>query len=513
MVLEHNLSLVNKVNRLLRWGHWFTFFNILLALAITASYWLAEPLPQTSLGWTYLLLNWIGHTAFLCFLFFILTIFPLSLLFPSQKHVRGLGAVLATTALVVLIFDAYVYRSLGYHIGNTSWLQTIELMKLQIVTNLRNFIFIVVITASALLALQLTISNYCWKKMARLQAITAGRPIWAFFVLCFTLSHLVHIWADAQLKLDIVRQDNVLPLAYPATAKSFLARYQLLDRQQRQSSQQQRLDELDQLQAVQTNIQCLTEQDAKPFTVLITAELSILQQQGLAEQGLRQLSPYFAPNEPEEALFQLLSGQFSGHNQYHQWLQQPPDWLQQSQGRIGLQYQTLADTELPWHDQFHHPSAPIQLIFTQDIQPYLAETAQQQPLLVIELTSQHRQFKLAPAAAWYRWPALRQQVQPSASLHLDILPTLLAQAGCLAKPELMGDSLLQPRNIPKIAISQHEIYSFYKDKLVIIREDHSFGVWSAGTLLPLNESFDMPMLVDALQRIPQAAPTSVTENE
>ncbi|MCH8538364.1 MAG: hypothetical protein LAT66_11425 [Alkalimonas sp.] len=247
--------------------------------------------------------------------------------------------------------------------------------------------------------------------------------------------------------------------------------------------------------------------------MLITTSISSSEQQWLAEQGLRQLSPYFAPNEPAEALFHLLSGQFSGHNQYHQWLQQPPSWLQQSQGRIGLQHQAWADTQLPWSDQFTNPAAPIQLIFSQDIQPHITEVASEQPLLVIELTSQHRQFKLAPAAAWYRWPELRRQVQVSASLHLDILPTLLAQAGCQAEPELVGDALLKPRNIPKIAISQHEIYSFYKDKLVIIREDHSFGVWSAGTLLPLNESFDMPMLVDALQRIPQSPPNSVSGDE
>lgn len=514
MVLEQNLSLVNKVNRLLRWGHWFTFFNIILALAITASFWLAEPLPQTGLGWGYLLLNWVGHTAFLCFLFFILTIFPISLLFPSQKHVRGLGAILATLALVLLIFDAYVYRSLGYHIGNTSWLQTIELMKLQVVTNLRNFILIVVVTSAVLLALQLTISNYCWKKMARLQAITAGRPIWMVFVICFVLSHIVHIWADAQLKLDVVRQDNVLPLTYPATAKSFLARYQLLDRQQRQSSQQEPLDYLDRLKPVQTNIHCHAEQTSQPLTILVTLPLSTTEQQWLAEQGLRQLAPHFAPTEPAEALFHLLYGQFTDSSQQQHWLEQPPLWLQQSQQRIGLQQtQPLTDIPMPWLAEFDRPTAPIQIIFEHAIQQHWQQYADKAPIIVLELTSQHRQFAVAPAAVWYRWPELRQQQQFSASLHLDILPTILDRAGCQASPQLVGDSLLKPRNIPKLAISQHEIYSFYKDKLVIIREDHSFGVWSAGTLLPLNESFDMPMLVDALKRLPPSSATPLYDDE
>src|SRR5690606_31392831 len=135
MVLENNLSLVKKVNRLLNWGHWFSFFNILLALVVTSAYWLSEPGPVSALGWLYLLLNWIGHTAFLCFMFFILTVFPVSLIFPYQRHVRGMAAILATTALVILIFDAYVYASLGYHIGSASFEQAAELLRQQIVTN------------------------------------------------------------------------------------------------------------------------------------------------------------------------------------------------------------------------------------------------------------------------------------------------------------------------------------------------------------------------------------------
>ncbi len=124
----------------------------------------------------YLLLNWLGHTAFLCFLFFILTIFPVSLIFPYQRHVRGIAAVLATAGMVALIFDAYVYHSLGYHAGSASYEQTIELLRQQVVTNLRNFILITTTVAALLLMIQLTISNYCWKKIARLSYSGLGKP-------------------------------------------------------------------------------------------------------------------------------------------------------------------------------------------------------------------------------------------------------------------------------------------------------------------------------------------------
>ncbi|MCC5824772.1 DUF3413 domain-containing protein [Alkalimonas sp.] len=500
MVLEHNLSLVNKVNRLLSWGHWFTFFNILLALVVTASYWLAEPLPQTVTGWSYLLSNWLGHTAFLCFLFFILTIFPISLLFPSQRHVRGLGALLATLALVLLIFDAYVYSSLGYHIGNTSWQQTIELMRSQIVTNLRNFVLIVSITATGLLALQLTLSNFCWKKVGRLQATQTGRPIWVFFVSCFMLSHLIHIWADAQLNQDVVRQDNVLPLSYPATAKSFLARHRLLDRQERASSQQQQLDALDYLKPVSMQLHCPSPAaSSQQLTVIVMPPLNADDKQHISQLGLRQLAPHFAPVQRDEALGQLLFGQFVAASQIPALLAEPPFWLQQAPERFGIEVAPSFPAVPTWLHHYTQPEAPVQLRFTDDITSLSLPTG---PLLLVELTANHNQWKMAPVNGWYRWPALRQQTQPAATLQLDVLPTLLAYAGCDSVPALAGDNLLAPRNLPKIAISQHEVYSFYKDKLVIIREDNSFGVWSAATGLPLNERFDMPMLVDALQRLP-----------
>ena len=42
-------------------------------------------------------------------------------------------------------------------------------------------------------------------------------------------SHAMHVWADANLYQPIVQQDNMFPLSYPATAKTLMARYSLLD--------------------------------------------------------------------------------------------------------------------------------------------------------------------------------------------------------------------------------------------------------------------------------------------
>jgi membrane-anchored protein YejM (alkaline phosphatase superfamily) len=57
-----------QVSRLISWGHWFTFFNILLALGISSRYILANPWPETQLGVSYLILSWLGHFSFIGFI-------------------------------------------------------------------------------------------------------------------------------------------------------------------------------------------------------------------------------------------------------------------------------------------------------------------------------------------------------------------------------------------------------------------------------------------------------------
>lgn len=500
MVLENNLSLVKKVNRLLNWGHWFSFFNILLALVVTSVYWLSEPLPVTLLGWLYLPLNWIGHTAFLCFLFFILTIFPVSLVFPYQRHVRGLAAILATLALVVLIFDAYVYANLGYHIGSTSFEQAIDLLRQQIVTNLRNFVLIVLVVGSLLLAIELTLSNYCWKKVERLKQAGIAAWLLSIFIGSFMLSHLLHIYADANLKYDVTKQDNVLPLSYPATAKTFLARYQLVDLNHRAQLQ---LDKLSLPASVNNPDALQCQSAAKAATVIIVSRaLNAMQQSAMRSLALQPLEQHFAPQHADEALLNLLYGKFRTDDaNLLPLLAEPPGWLEQlPDGLVSISRSTTtAVASLPWLDTA--PAASFAIVFDDTPEQQLPLYRQYANIVLLTLSANPGQFNLAPVQAWSNWSALRQLQPHLVTQHLDILPTLLSQAGCHFHSSWLGDNLQRPRNLPKLNISGEEIISFKKDKMLVLRADGSYGVWSAGTLVPLNEKLDLPMLTDALKRI------------
>lgn len=505
MVIEQNLSLVKKVNRLLSWGHWFSFFNILLALAVTSIYWLSEPSPETLLGWLYLICYWLGHTAFLCFMFFIVTVFPLSLIFPSQKHVRGLAALLATTGMVVLIFDAYVYANLGYHIGSTSYDQTIELLRQQVVTNLRNFILIVCCVATLLIAAELTIGNYCWKKIARLKQSKMSMPLLVIFIGSFVFSHLIHIYADARLKWDVTKLDNVLPFSYPATAKSFLARYQLVDLAQRAQRQADRLS-ISNPELNLSQLQCAVI-PGEPVLVILASKLTTNTSEFMRQQGFRWHEQHFAPNNLTEALLHLLYGQFLLTENSQMQLKQPPAFIQQLPENTLSIYSQSAEIAalLPWLATVQTTTnAPINIVF--DDMPSANWPAYQQfsQIVLLPLTSNQPKFVLAPAAAMIRWPELTEQLKHHSSQHLDLLPTLLNSAGCSTESRWLGDNLLQSASLPKLSISMQDIVSIRKDKMVVLRQDGSYGVWSAGTLLPLNEKLDTPMLTDALKRLEPA---------
>ncbi|MEM0912638.1 MAG: DUF3413 domain-containing protein, partial [Pseudomonadota bacterium] len=79
------------------------------------------------------------------------------------------------------------------------------------------------------LMLQLVIANAIYKRLKRFQRLKFTPFMVTAFVVCFISSHGIHVWADARLYSPILKQDNMFPLSYPATAKTLMARYGLLD--------------------------------------------------------------------------------------------------------------------------------------------------------------------------------------------------------------------------------------------------------------------------------------------
>lgn len=231
MVAFDSKAYSKRLLHLVSWGHWFTFINIGIAILLSSVYIIGEPLPETYIGFAYLLSTWFSHMAFLTFFTFVLILFPLILLLPKTRFIRASASIIFTLGLLLLVLDAFIYSRLGYHLNVSSHAQIISLISSQIKYNSTSFYLISLLLCLVILAFELVVSNYTWKHLKQLQKNTFSPKMVMVLVGAFFFSHITHIWADAKLDYDVLQQDTILPLSYPLTAKTLLTKYDLFDRQ------------------------------------------------------------------------------------------------------------------------------------------------------------------------------------------------------------------------------------------------------------------------------------------
>ena len=229
MVAFDSQTYSKKLLHLISWSHWFTFFNIIAALALSTVYLINEPWPDTLTGTVYLFSTWLGHMAFITFITFVLTVFPLTLIYPRTRFIRGSASIIFTLVLLLLLLDAFIYNRLGYHINASSTSQVLSLINSEIEQDRRSFWFVSIILCLIILSFELVVSNYAWKHLKSLQKTIFARFVVVGLVGCFFVSHITHIWADANLEYDVLKQDSILPVSYPSTAKTLLTKYGLFN--------------------------------------------------------------------------------------------------------------------------------------------------------------------------------------------------------------------------------------------------------------------------------------------
>ncbi|WKE67296.1 DUF3413 domain-containing protein [Gallaecimonas kandeliae] len=304
--------LAERISRLINWGHWFTFFNILLAMVIGSRYLIDNGLPDSFLGLLYTAATWAGHFAFLTFILYIVTLFPLSILVPLPRLIRFAGALVATLGQGVLLADTFVFGQYRLHLNGFIW-DLIASGEGQILTK-HYFTWMALGGLMVLIfALELTAGNYLWKRRHRFKEKRIGFNVATAFVACFFASHSLHIWADARLYYPILRQGAVFPLSYPATAKAFLASHGLLDMEDYQKRLRDAADTDSLLKLPKT----LAPFEKTPKVLLVVVEglradaLNgdvMPNLEALADGGLRFNQHFAGSNEPKDGLFSLFYG-------------------------------------------------------------------------------------------------------------------------------------------------------------------------------------------------------------
>ncbi|QFU23224.1 DUF3413 domain-containing protein [Shewanella eurypsychrophilus] len=252
----------DRVSRLVSWGHWFAFFNGFLAMIVGVRYLDTVGYPETWLGWGYLAISTIGHFSFLAFIVYLVLIFPVTLLLPYSKILRGYAAAVATFSLCILLYDTIIFDDYGLHLSpfvfDLAWADLNALLR---ATSY-------IITPLGIIAIELIAANFLWKRIEKIHKVHCGNKVVAFVGLCFISSHIIHVWADAADIKEITRLDDTYPLSYPATARSFMESHGIDSSKQSRHSSSLRSS----LIYPHRPLQCTNTNETKPNVLLLTID-------------------------------------------------------------------------------------------------------------------------------------------------------------------------------------------------------------------------------------------------
>ncbi|MDV6315190.1 DUF3413 domain-containing protein [Idiomarina sp. HP20-50] len=533
----------DKIARLISWGHWFTFANIILCLFIGLLYIEAAPKSPTAIGNLYMLVSWIGHFAFLPFVFFIILIFPFCLVVPYSKILRGFAALVTSFGLIALIADAIFFRQYGYHLNTYSLAQMTR--DAEAVFTGASFVIISAILFGFLLivGIQLLLANLAWKRLDELQRRKIGAPVTALFVLCFFISHSVHVWADAVLYDPITQQDDMFPLSYPATAKTLMAKHGVIDVESYQARQQMLMatDQI-KLNYPQQPLLC-SKTDFQQSTTLIlferaSAEIQNKLEQLTAESQLERANiQLLAHPSREGGLFQVLYGLPDFYQESIERQQLKPAYLKplndfnfdvnwyHSRGwndalRLSQFDSNWSSQELENFNALKQNQINVVLIAEGDL-PALDDVLKHtrgHQLLITSLSPErndellgNKQFALKnmQVPLWERNYELANQ--PIAGL-MDIMPTILeSRISCAGshKNYTNGESLQTPnRRWPLVETYSPYIVIYDEKEITILDNSGQFSVYNSNDFeLKKQAEPPVPVLIDALKDLKRFSKT------
>ena len=218
----------DETSRKISWGHWFAFFNIIIAILIGARYAFLIDWPDTLGGKLYFFVSLLGHFSFSVFAIYLLVIFPLSFMVKNHRTFRGLTVILSTIGTTLLLFDTEVFHRFNLHLSSVVWNLLVNPENGEISRDWQIFFA----PMPVILLVQMLFSRWSWEKLRSLERQKWLKLVGIFFTSAFIATHLIYAWADAYLYRPITMQRANFPLSYPMTARSFLEKHGLLDGEQ-----------------------------------------------------------------------------------------------------------------------------------------------------------------------------------------------------------------------------------------------------------------------------------------
>ena len=210
----------DKVSSSVEWAQWFAFLNIALSAAIGIRYLIESPQAAVStLDHFYAIVSLIGHFGFLCFMFFLLFLFPFSFIITGKKAYRTTAFVTASILNIALLVDTQIFHYFHFHM---SW-QILRVISDFDRSSLGLNFYYLIYSVPAVIAIESVLIRYADYKCRKTRIPAFTKVLIAAAVVCFVATHLLHAWADAVKYRPITDQSYIFPMMYPMTARSFLA--------------------------------------------------------------------------------------------------------------------------------------------------------------------------------------------------------------------------------------------------------------------------------------------------
>ncbi|GAA0857322.1 DUF3413 domain-containing protein [Aliiglaciecola litoralis] len=495
------------VTKLVSWGHWFALSNIIIAIIIASIYVFATPLPDSFIGVLFLLLNWFSHIGFLTFIGFVIFILPLIYAVPKSRVIRGVGSSMAALALALLAFDALLYTKYGLHLS----LSSADLIRTETQTVINAFGWqewsFLLLLFLVWLTFQLVLANALWKRIERVQKFRIGVPISGFFVACFVSSHALHVWADAKLYQPIIKQDNLFPLSYPATAKTLMSKYGLLDLENYKNRKSLQFDTgIKGIKYPANPVYCSINNN-QSLVILIQTDNQKLPL-GFAE--LRQYDDHYDLSSNNQSA--KLTSLFGLPEIYLSELQSHLPIMLDLPQKLGLPISLYSGSSLD-HDKIDEvrikytefkqrlvstqPTLAIGFVTNQQIKQLVTtELLNQKQVIITQLSANRDDIESVPLLANF-------ELSNNLSSHLDIPATALGVLGCAANVEdySVGQSIQTPRRSWLVGTKGSKVIVLHNGNRIEVLGNGNYKIYDRLNDEESTESLNTGLLGQAMKHL------------
>jgi hypothetical protein len=496
-----------RVTKLVNWGHWFALANILMALIISSIFIFSSPVSGHVIGSVYFITNWLGHIGFLTFCGFVIFILPQCYWVKSPNIIKGSSAFIAAVGLALLAFDALIYNRTGFHITFSS----AELVRSAAQNQISTFTWqewsFFLLLFIVWFSFQLVLANAIWKRIERLVKHKIGAPFTSLFLVCFVTSHAMHVWADANLYQPIIKQDNMFPLSYPATAKTLLSRYELLDLDNYQQRKQLQFDpNLQSINYPLSSIYCSV--DATKSTAVFV-QTDTAQIRSLNALDLRKSNQHYAS---ASNLMSLVNSTLYGVPEiYTDTLRsKTPILIEMAEA---FEFPIVISTEPTFLTNSGSATvsndalASVNAIVGGKLIIVFAKAAEiEQWLSIPQIAKSHLLIATgfdpnnhSKAGSLYSTADIQQTVSGTE----DILPTLLAMMGCSADPGLYstGQNLIEPVRNWLVSTSGERIVMIHEGLRTEVMSNGSYEITEVVTGNRSTDSLNTDLLSQAIKHL------------